>query len=81
MHKKFAKQFLFMLHKRNINVKSLGKPQIRLINNSLIIFHTGGLFRKRYIKLFYAYGVMDIIIRNGHGDQSLNPGQDCLHYT
>ena len=28
-----------------------------------------------------ARGVMVIIIGNGHGDTSLNPGRDWLHFT
>ena len=28
-----------------------------------------------------ARGVMVIIVSNGHGDMSLNPGQDWLHFT
>ena len=28
-----------------------------------------------------ALGVMVINVGNGHGDQSSNPGQGCLHFT
>ena len=28
-----------------------------------------------------AHGVMVIIVGNGHGDTSSNPGQDWLHFT
>ena len=28
-----------------------------------------------------AHGVMVIVIGNGHGDISSNPGQDWLHFT
>ena len=28
-----------------------------------------------------ACGVMVIVIGNGHGDMSSNPGQDWLHFT
>ena len=28
-----------------------------------------------------ACGVMDIVVGNGHGDTSSNPGQDWLHFT
>ena len=28
-----------------------------------------------------AHGVMDIVVENGHGDPSSNPGQVCLHFT
>ena len=26
-------------------------------------------------------GVMDIVVGNGHGDRSSNPGRDWLHFT
>ena len=40
-------------------------------------------FRGLSIELFYggARGVMIIVIRNGHGDTSSNPGRDRLHFT
>ena len=28
-----------------------------------------------------ACGVMVIVVGNGHGDMSLNPGRDWLHFT
>ena len=28
-----------------------------------------------------ACGVMVIVVGNGHGDMSSNPGRDCLHFT
>ena len=28
-----------------------------------------------------AYGVMVIVVGNGHGDTSSNPGRDWLHFT
>ena len=28
-----------------------------------------------------ALGVAVIIVGNGHGDSSSNPGRDCLHFT
>ena len=28
-----------------------------------------------------ARGVMVIVVRNGHGDTSSNPGRDRLHFT
>ena len=28
-----------------------------------------------------ACGVMVIVVGNGHGDTSSNPGRDCLHFT
>ena len=27
-----------------------------------------------------ARGVMAIVVENGHGDSSSNPGRDCLHF-
>ena len=34
-----------------------------------------------YIYLGSAHGVMVIIVGNGHGDTSSNPGRDWLHFT
>ena len=31
--------------------------------------------------LFIIYGVMVIVVGNGHGDTSSNPGRDWLHFT
>ena len=28
-----------------------------------------------------ARGVIVIVVGNGHGDMSSNPGRDCLHFT
>ena len=36
----------------------------------IIVFFCGG-----------ARGVMVIVVGNGHGDMSLNPGRDWLHFT
>ena len=33
------------------------------------------------IEYWGACGVMVIIVGNGHGDTSSNPGQDWLHFT
>ena len=40
------------------------------------------LFRTVYIKNYRgARGVMAIVVGNGHGDTSSNPGRDWLHFT
>ena len=38
--------------------------------STVAIYRTGG-----------ARGVMVIVVRNGHGDTSSNPGRDLLHFT
>ena len=37
--------------------------------------------KKEKQKIGGAHGVMDIVVGNGHGDTSSNPGRDWLHFT
>ena len=52
-------------------------PDKKIIRDKL------NLFRKQLIRINYggARGVMVIVVGNGHGDTSSNPGQDWLHFT
>ena len=34
-----------------------------------------------YKETWGAHGVMGIVVGNGHGDTSSNPGRDWLHFT
>ena len=45
----------------------------------IFITHITSVISKKYI-YGGAYGVMVIIIENGHGDTSSNPGRDWLHF-
>ena len=52
---------------------------IRLVHTHAYI-HT---YIHRYIHVTRGgvHSVMVIIVKNGHGDTSSNPGQECLHFT
>ena len=42
---------------------------------------TDRMWQKDNFKMEYNTCVMVIVIGNGHGDTSSNPGRDCLHFT
>ena len=48
-----------------------------------VFFFSGHLKgeEKKWHKTGGAHGVMIIIVENGHGDKSSNPGQDWLYFT
>ena len=35
----------------------------------------------RLINVFYINGIIVIVVENGYGDPSSNPGRDCLHFS
>ena len=67
--------FLFLL-----NVKFTRFLHFQILSLSLSIYRFLSFFLLSLHK-FKAHGVMVIVVGNGHGDASSNPGRDWLHFT
>ena len=58
------------IYSANVVIYDILKPVLKYIGCL-------GFFNILHINI----GVMVIVVENGHGDTSSNPGRDCLHFT
>ena len=60
-------------------VNLIARPEFELVYYVVAVHHRGASNK------IYTYGgvrgVMVTVVRNGHGDASLNPRRGCLHFT